>query len=205
VFMLRRGHEMFSAATARLLENEILDVDLEAMDREVNRRERHLRGVVLRNIGARSEARLVEMLKLLGVVHEAERIGDLAKTLSRAAELADGPRLGSHVVPLRDLRDRVGGIFALTLAGFEGRVARHAEDVLRRHEGIKVDIRARIEMIARDPDILTSEAVALALGARMMGRVSSHLANIASAVIFPFEDLRRTHTAEHPDESVRET
>lgn len=190
-FMLRRGDEMFAAATARLLDNEILDINLEQLDQEINDRERHLRLVVHDHLSNRGDHQLLDMLKLLGVVQEAERIGDLAKTISQIADLAEKPRMGAWMTPYRDLRDRVSQMFGLTRQGFEGRIPRHAEDVLERHERLKAEVRGRIADLAADRTLEVNQAVVMALGIRMIGRTSSHLANIASAVVLPYEDIRR--------------
>ncbi|MFT5141412.1 MAG: phosphate uptake regulator [Rhodothermales bacterium] len=192
--MLRLGDEMFSAATARLLDNEILEMDLEAVDRGINARETHLREVILDNIGVRGEYEPVDMLKLLGIVHEAERIGDLAKTISQVADLAAKPRFGSEIPDLREIRDRVSAMFVLTRRSFEGGDAvTHAEEVLARHEVLKTHVNQKLRELASSDSLSSNMAVVLALGVRMMGRVSSHLANIASAVVLPYRDLRRTH------------
>ena len=47
-------------------------------------------------------------------------------------------------------------------------------------------------MLAGRDDLTGNEGVVYALSARMMSRVSSHLANIASTVASPFDQIRRS-------------
>jgi antitoxin component of RelBE/YafQ-DinJ toxin-antitoxin module len=62
---------------------------------------------------------------------------------------------------------------------------------MRGHEKLKKDIASLIKEIANMPGLTPNEAVVLAMGIRMMSRVNSHLANIASTVVVPFDKLRR--------------
>lgn len=191
--MLRVGEELFAAACATLLDNEILEMDMEARDDEIDSREAHMRHAALEYLTSSPGRQLPYMLKILGIVQEAERIGDLAKSLSDTARLADRPRMGDAVLPIRALRDRVLEAFAETRACFVEHDVSRAERVLLRHGEIKRDAREAIAALARDGHGSTNEAVVLALGARMIGRTSSHLANIASIVVFPYEQIRRSH------------
>jgi phosphate uptake regulator len=191
--MLRIGEEMFATACANLLDNEILEVDLDVRDDEVDAREAHLRHEALEYLSSSPGRQMPYVLKILGIVQEAERIGDLAKSIADTARLADGPRMAPTVLPIRALRDRVLEAFAETRASFVEHDQARAEGVLKRHDDIKRDANAAIADLAREGHAPTNEAVVLALGARMIGRTSSHLANIASIVVFPYEQIRRSH------------
>lgn len=192
--MLQGGQEMFSAATACLLDNEILDVDLSALDQEVNRREQDLRRAVLEHLTIDPNRELLFSLKLISIVHEAERIGDLAKSLAKAAALAKRPRFGRHVEPLRVMRDQILEMFDASRQGFvEGDVAA-ARALMQVHEGLKGDVTAYLTALADAEDLTPNEAVVYALAARLLSRVSSHLANIASTVATSFDRIRRAPT-----------
>ena len=52
-------------------------------------------------------------------------------------------------------------------------------------------ISAYLHRLADNRDLTPNEGVVYALGARAMSRVSSHLANIASTVAYPFDQIRR--------------
>ena len=189
--MLNNGRDMFAAAAAHLLDNEILDVDLDALDSGINQREQSLRRVVLEHLAVDPKHELVLCLKLISIVQEAERIGDLAKMLGRTARLAHKPRMGPHVEPLRGLRSRILQMFDQTRHGFveaDASVARHLMD---EQPKIKAELIGYLRLLADDADLTPNEAVVYTLGARTMSRVSSHLANIASTVTLPFDQIRR--------------
>ena len=190
--MLKNGHEMFAAATAHLLDNEILDIDLKALDDEINEREQHLRRTVLEHLTVEPSRELVFSLKLISIVHEAERIGDLAKTLSKTGDLALQPRLGPDVEPLREIRNRILRLFEQVRDGFTKEDESVAEQMMRGHDRLKSDITSFLKDLAFREDITPNEAVVYALSARMMSRVSSHLSNIASTVVCPFDQIRRS-------------
>lgn len=189
--MLEIGHRMFSASTAFVLDNEILDVDLGALDAKINKSEQHLRRSVLEHLAVDPQRELVFSLKLLSVVHEAERIGDLAKSLEKTGRLANKPRMGAHVQPLRTIRDRILQMFEHAREGFAESELDPARKLMAEHEGIKDDVTQYLNNLAGCDDITPNEAIVYAMSARLISRVSSHLSNIASAVASPFDQIRR--------------
>jgi phosphate uptake regulator len=62
------------------------------------------------------------------------------------------------------------------------------------HEQLKQDITQYLRLLAEREGATVNEGVVYALGARLMSRVSSHLANIASTVALPFEQISRSST-----------
>ena len=131
--MLTDGRHMFEAATAFTLDNEILDVDLHALDERINENEQALRRAVLEHLTVDPKREMVFSLKLVSIVHEAERIGDLTKSIAKAGQLADRPRLGRQVEPLRDMRDRILEIFDHVKRGFVGEDAEAARTLMEMH------------------------------------------------------------------------
>lgn len=199
--MLTTGHTMFAAATAFALENEILDSDLHALDRTINECEQELRRAVLEHLTFDPKSEMVFSLKLVSIVHEAERIGDLAKSIVKAGKLAHRPRMGPRVEPLRDMRDRVLVMFDHAHDGFVNEEAEAAQKLMEMHEVMKDDVTVYLSELADDDGVTANEGVVLALLARLLSRVSSHLSNIASAVVSPFDRIRRAPEREVPDAS----
>ncbi len=189
--MLNHGRDMFAAAAAHLLDNEILDVDLPALDGDINRREQTLRRSVLNHLTVDPKHELVLCLKLISIVQEAERIGDLAKKLGWTAGLAHKPRLGPLVEPLRRSRNRILKMFDLTRQGFVEGDASVAQQLMEEQPRIKAELTQYIQHLAANPDVTANEAIVYTLSARAMSRISSHLANIASTVTAPFDQIRR--------------
>jgi hypothetical protein len=61
---------------------------------------------------------------------------------------------------------------------------------MEEHTQTKADIGAYLAELASADDLTSNEAVVLAISARMIGRTSSHLSNIISAVALPFDQVR---------------
>lgn len=189
--MLNSGRDMFAAGAAHLLDNEILDVDLPALDAIINEQEQALRRSVLEHLTIDPKHELALSLKLISIVQEAERIGDLAKTLSETARLAHKPRLGPPVEPLRHARSHILRMFDQTRYGFIEGDTSAARQLMDDQRQTKADLIAYLQRLADNRDLTPNEGIVYALGARALSRVSSHLANIASTVACPFDQIRR--------------
>lgn len=192
--MLVSGRDMFAAAAAHLLDNEILEVDLHALDQEINQQEQALRRTVLEHLTIDPKRDLVLSLKLISIVQEAERIGDLAKLMSKTAGLAHKPRLGTLAEPLRGVRSRILQMFDQTQHGFVDGNTSLGRQLMEDQKQIKEELTQYLHQLADNTHITPNEAVVYAIGGRAMSRTSSHLANIASTVVCPFEQIRRSQT-----------
>ncbi|MDT0630805.1 PhoU domain-containing protein [Rubrivirga sp. S365] len=192
--MLDTSAEMFAAATGCLLDNEPLRIDLGSLDDRVNDGEQAVRRAVLEHIVAAPQHETSFSLLLVSVVQDAERCGDLAKTLAKVSELADRPRMGRHVEALSVVRDRVQSAFPRARQAFTGGDSREARALMDEHAQTKDDVATFLREITSDPDLSPNAAAVLAMSARIIGRVSSHLSNIISAVALPFDQVRNAPT-----------
>ena len=192
--MLDTSARMFDAATTCLLDNEPVTVDLAALDDEVNDHEQAIRRAVLEHIAVDSRAETSLSLLLVSIVQDAERCGDLAKSIAKASALADAPRMGRHVEALRPVRDRVQDTFPRVREAFRRGDTRVARAVMEEHDRTKGEVADFLDGLARADDLTTNLAVVLAVSSRMIGRVSSHLSNIISAVALPFDQVRNAPT-----------
>lgn len=190
--MLVVSGEMLEAALACLLDNEPLAFDLSERDREVNENEQKVRRLVLEHLAIDPQRERIFSLILVSAVQEAERLGDLAKSLAQASALADKPRLSPHAGPLRDLRDRLLRLIEDAREGFVEDGATAAQRVDDEHQAIKGIVADYLQTLAHADDVTPNEAVVYAISARMMGRVGSHLSNIVSATLVPFDQIRRS-------------
>lgn len=189
--MLALAEEMFEAATVHLLDNEPLDLDLAARDQLINEAEQTVRRMVLEHVVGEGDREPVLPFILVAVVQEVEQVGDLIKALAGNAALAAHPRLGPAVVPLRRLRDGLRPALADTRRAFGEADAAAAQSVMDHHETVLDATTAYLRETAASAELSTNEAVVLALSARMLRRISSHLANIVSPVLVPFDQIRR--------------
>ncbi|MDX1421015.1 MAG: PhoU domain-containing protein [Rubricoccaceae bacterium] len=192
--MLDAASEMFAAATALLLDNEPLALDLSARDEDINAREQKVRRAVLEHMTIDPRDELALSLLLISVVQDAERCGDLAKSIAKAARLADGPRSGRHVDALRRIRDQVQALFPQARTAFLNADAGQSRAVMEAHDALKKEVTGYLRTLAAADDLPVSHAVSLAISARMIGRMSSHLSNIISSVALPFDQIRRSPT-----------
>lgn len=189
--MLKVSGEMLEAALACLLDNEALEMDLSARDADVNNGEQEVRRLVLEHLVIDPEREQIQSLILVSAVQEAERIGDLAKSLAAASTLADAPRLSPHAEPLRQLRDRLFRMLDDTRTGFVAADAQAARRVMDEHAQIKTFVADYLQRLAHADDVTPNEAVVYAISSRMLTRISSHLSNIVSSTLVPFDQIRR--------------
>lgn len=188
--MLATAAEMFTASTRCLLDNEPLQVDLSALDERVNAGEQAVRRAVLEHLVAAPQDETSFSLLLVSIVQDAERCGDLAKTIAKIAELADAPRLGPHVEALRDIRDRVEAAYPRTREAFSKGDGALARSIMEGHDQIKADVADFLRGLTSDPDLSPNAAAVLAMAGRVLSRTSSHLSNTVSAVALPFDQVR---------------
>ena len=189
--MLETGQHMFEDAAATLLDNEVLESNLSEQDQVVNRKEAEIRRAVLEHVSIDPKREMIFSLVLISIVQDAERIGDLAKSIAEVAQLASGPRHGARVETLRDLRDRLLQTFKETREAFADADEELAKRVMDDSYAVKHALTEFVTTVARDEGLASNAAVILAIGARMMSRISSHLSNIASSVALPFDQIRR--------------
>ena len=192
--MLDTSAEMFAAAAACLLDHEPLAVDLGALDARVNDGEQAVRRAVLEHMVSEPRAETSFSLLLVSVVQDAERCGDLAKTLAKVSELADRPRTGPHAEALAALRDRIVEAYPRARRAFVEGDAALARTVMDGHAETKADVAALLRRLTSDDALSPNEAAVLAMAARVLGRTSSHLSNIISAVALPFDQVRNAPT-----------
>lgn len=190
--MLDTADSMFAAATNCLLDNEDLNVDLSAQDQAINEREQAIRRAVLEHLLSDPREELSLSLLLISIVQDAERCGDLAKSIAKASALADAPRMGRHVEALRPIRDRVQSTFPRVRRSFIVGDSKVGRTIMEEHDQTKADVARFLEDLASADDLTVNQAVVLAVGSRMIGRTSSHLSNIISAVALPFDQVRNS-------------
>ncbi len=187
--MLQQAGRMLDHSLAVLLDNRELEVDLEGMDDVIDEAERMVRRRILEHLSVSPRQDLVASLILASIVQEAERIGDFASGLAKIAALAKGPRSGPFADELRILAIRVRSLFEQCEEAF-----REDDDVMARalmvtHRELKAELTHYLHEIA-DSDLTADMALVYGSSATMLRRISSHLSNIVSTVIQPFDRIR---------------
>ncbi len=187
--MLDTGREMFAAASAHLLDNEILEIDLDAQHAVIEARERAARRAVLEHLNLDPKRELVLCIKLITVVHESERIGALGKMMGQAARLAHGPRLGPIVDRLRTSRTRTYELFDQARDSFLEGDQIKARGVLTQQTSQRANIEQYVQVIA-DAEMSCNDAMVFTMAAFALFNTGMHLANIASVVTSPLDRIR---------------
>ena len=187
--MLHQAGRMLDHSLAILLDNREPEVDLERMDDVIDEAERMVRRSILEHLNVSPRQDLVASLILSSIVQEAERIGDLARGLAEIAALAKGPRGGHFADELRALAVRVRPLFEQSEKAFREDDSEMAREFMVTHRELKAELNRYVREIA-DSDLTADQALVYGTSARMLRRISSHLSNIVSTVIQPFDRIR---------------
>ena len=187
--MLQQAARMLDHSLAILLDNRELEVDLEGMDDVIDEAERMVRRSILEHLSVSPRQDLVASLILASIVQDAERIGDFARGLAEVAALAKGPRDGPFADELRALALRVRPLFEQCEEAFREDDGEMARALMVSHRDLKAELIRYVHEIA-DSDLTADMALVYGTSAAMLRRISSHLSNIASTVIQPFDRIR---------------
>ena len=187
--MVNTGRDMFAAASAHLLDNEILEMDLAAQHAAIEVRECAARRAVLEHLNLDPKRELVLCVKLITVVHEAERIGALSSTMGLVARLVHFPRLTPDVDDLRDIRSRIHRFFDEARDSFLAGDPERARALLTQQVLVKSNLIQYLHDLA-ERSLACNAAVVYTMAAYVLLRTGTHLANIASVVTSPFDQIR---------------
>ena len=191
--ILRDGEWMFRTVTAVMDRREKPETAHDAFfarDKEINARERDIRGRIVQHLGPGRDADVEPCLVMMSVVKDAERLGDYCKNILEIAQFLPGClEHGVYETPLTEMESEIELMFARTKKAFinsDEQVAREAVEIKRRIS-VKADMLLR--QLLEDKNIPVRQAVIYTLLERYFKRVASHLDNIASAVLNPVSDI----------------
>lgn len=187
--MLGHAGEMYDYAVATLLENKPAEVDLDEFDDRIDDGERKVRRTVVEHLSIDPQHDLVASLILVSIVQDAERLGDFARGLGDLVELTERRRTGPLADRLAALAREIRPGFELCAASFKDDDADVARLLIERHVTLKVALREYTGLVAAS-DLSADLAVVYSNAARILGRVSAHLSNIASSVVQPYDRIR---------------
>jgi len=193
--MLDQSERMLDLALPALLDNRTLEVDLDELDDVVDEGERMVRRSVLEHLSFNPRQDLVASLVLVSMVQDAERVGDFARGIPELLPLARHPRSGPFCEELRELASRLKPLFALTRQAFSDDDPKVARRVIGSASELKADFLDYTRRVA-ESDLTADMAVLYSGAARSLRRVGSHLSNIASSVVQPYDRIR------HGDEEL---
>lgn len=192
--MLDITHQMFQEARLSLRErnDNKLAEHIYDQDIAVNKFEREVRRKVLSHLAVSGTTDLYSGLVLVSIIIDVERIGDYTKNIIELAQ-NHPPRLpgGLYEDDLAKVETAVNDVFTRVREIFEVADAGKAEQLLVEYQWInKVCDQHAIDYLnERDRTISSSDAVALSLYFRFLKRINSHLRNVATSVVNPFDKI----------------
>jgi len=192
--MLDLTREMFlkSRESLRNREDSEVDINIRDMDLEVNSYEREVRRNVFNHLVVSGPEMLPSGMALVSIIIDIERIGDLTKNMIELA-ISHPKRLngGRFENELKRIEDSVEDSFIRTRQCFENATEGCGKTLLNEYKWVNGACDKLVYSLVqeKDPDIKSGDAVSLALYTRWLKRINSHLRNVVTGVVNPFDRI----------------
>ncbi len=191
--MLLDSQNIFSSVFKFLVENEEtpgLEDKVFSIDKKVNQLEKDIRTRIITHLAVRPEVDTGMSLLLMSVIKDAERLGDYGKNLFGVSQILAKPiEKTKYYSYFGDIDKDIIKLFEDTENAFmdndEGKAAKswkYENKIVKFCDEV-------IDKLSKSDDLSTNEAVSYTLIARYYKRIAAHLANIATSVILPLNDL----------------
>ena len=195
--MLEITYEMFCEAISVLRESEhtIVKKEIKHKDIKVNRFQRDVRRKVMTHCTIQGPNDLPGGLILINIVIDIERIGDYTKNIVDLATIyparLDG---GLFEESLKKIENSVKDNFSRTKKYLEASDESEARILLDEYKWINPECDQRSFEIIQEKDkaIGGGKAATLALYFRWLKRINSHLRNITTSIVNPFDQIGYT-------------
>ena len=192
--MLKVDNEMFEASlkSLRQSDNAEIDIDVHTKDAQINQFERDVRRKVLAHLSTTQSRDIVFGLILISIVIDIERIGDYTKNIVELAQ--NHPHklaVGGFENNLFNIETSVRQRFTTVINAFENSDIEAARGIMDQHREITQLCDSIVNSLIQEehPELPRIDTVAIALYARYLKRVSSHITNIASSIVNPFDGI----------------
>jgi phosphate uptake regulator len=195
VAMLKTTHEMFHSVIQGIHEGpggghrrRVADID-----KHINHEQREVRRMVFEHLALSSTRDLLEGLRLVTVVIDIERLGDLSKNIEELFEMMPkGLDFGEGEGVFNEIEQLALDVFKHTEAAFEHNDEAAARAAIAGYN----EVARRCEKHLRDAltetsgdDCVRRSDLGFMLLLRYIKRTCGHLKNIASAVTNPFDRI----------------
>lgn len=192
--MLDTTHSMYLEAKESLRNKEDTEIKVNIYDRdaEINRYEREVRRNVFNYLAVSGGERLASGLILVSIIIDIERIGDYTKNIVELAMNHPGKlHGGTFEQQLVRVEAAVDDSFVRTRECFQSGDSETAREFLKHYVWVNRVCDESLFGLVRQEDksIKSGDAVALALYFRWLKRINSHLRNIATSVVNPFDRI----------------
>lgn len=192
--MLKQTREMFIQAQHSLRETDDnnVQVDIYNQDIEINKFEREVRRNVMNHLITSGPESLPSGLVLVSIIIDIERIGDYTKNMVELALNHPGKLQGnSFEEELLKIETAIKEKFEATRICFQKAEKDNAEQLLQKYSWINRTCDNLVfDLIhEKDKSISAGDSAALALYIRYLKRINSHLSNILTSVVNPFDRI----------------
>jgi phosphate transport system protein len=192
--MLDITKEMFLKAknSLRFTEDTEIEIDIYNKDIEINKYEREVRRNVLSHLSISGIGSLASGFILTSIIIDIERIGDYTKNIVELALNHPGKLSGGiFEEKLQKIEKAVEDNFTETKNCFESGNSNIASELLKKYGWVSRDCDSCLIALVKEEDksMKTGNAVALALYFRWLKRINSHLRNVTTSVVNPFDRI----------------
>lgn len=192
--MLDITQEMFLKAKESLRKREDCEIDLKIkeIDKKVNSYEREVRRMVLNHLVVIGTADLPSGLVLVSIIIDIERIGDYAKNMLELALDHPGKLHGGEFEEIiARIEESLDDNFVQTKKCFKNADAHAALELLEKYAWVNDACDEIVTNVVKEKDksIRPGDAAALVLYTRWLKRINSHLRNITTSVVNPFDRI----------------
>ncbi|NIS61351.1 MAG: hypothetical protein GTO13_11840 [Proteobacteria bacterium] len=192
--MLDLTQDMFLKAktSLRYTESNQVDIDIYDRDAEVNRYLREVRRDVFNDLAVSGVEKLPSGLVLVSIIIDIERIGDYTKNIVELAMKHPGKLHGGKFESdLQRVEAAVEDSFVRSKESFEAADVKGGQELLKEYEWVSRTCDNCLFGLVKeeDKDIRCGDAVSLGLYFRWLKRISSHLRNITTSVVNPFDSI----------------
>jgi hypothetical protein len=192
--MLDITNEMYVEARNSLRQREDAEVKLEVKetDKKVNSYEREVRRMVFNHLAVHGTADLPSGLILVSIIIDIERIGDYAKNMVELALDHPGKLHGGKFEEaIVRIEEALEDNFIQTKTCFKEGKSEVALGLMRKYAWVNdaCDDVVMALVKEKDSEIRPGDAAALAIYTRWLKRINSHLRNITTSVVNPFDRI----------------
>ena len=194
--MLDLSHKMFNKAVKKSKKQENLSVlkELKNRDKEINSYQREVRRKIVTHFALEQSTHdVTSLMVLVNMIVDIERIGDYSKNiLDLAMNYPDALNTKHLHKDLYDIEKAVKERFDNTVDAVKTQDIEIARDLLKGYKEHVTGASDRIvnNIIAGDLEFESgSEAAAIALYARYLKRIGSHLKNITTTIVNPIDAI----------------
>ena len=185
---------MYLEAKESLRQREDSEIDLRVKetDKEVNSYEREVRRMVFNHLAVTGAVNLPSGFTLVSIIIDIERIGDYAKNMVELALDHPGKLRGGELEgEIARIEEALGDNFVQTKKCFEEGDGGFALELMKKYAWVSDACDEIVVALVKEKDknIRSGDAAALSLYTRWLKRINSHLRNITTSVVNPFDRI----------------